>query len=264
MFQIKAKLLYNKRIAANYLHCAFYAPVIAKKAQPGQFVNIKVAQAAGPLLRRPFSIHRVNGPGIELIYEALGKGTQILSQKTAGEYLDIIGPLGNGFILPAGRRQAGAIRHPLLVAGGIGVAPLLFLARKLIGYKLKPITVLIGAKTKSYLLCEKQFKQLGCKVKVSTDDGSKGFKGKVTDLLRYLLSTMDCGLSTIYACGPKPMLRAVSELANRGNVPAQLSLEAHMACGFGACLGCTINTIEGYKRVCKDGPVFGAEQIYWA
>ncbi len=258
MFQIKAKLLYNQRIAANYLHCAFYAPLIAKMAQPGQFIDIKVAQAAGPLLRRPFSIHRINGPKIEVIYEVLGNGTQILSQKTAGEYLDIIGPLGNGFGLLE------ATRHPLLVAGGMGVAPLLFLAGRLATHKLKPITVLLGAKTKSLLLCEKQFRQLGCKVKVSTDDGSKGFKGKVTGLLKHLLPAAEYRLSIIYACGPKPMLRAVSELAATRNIPAQVSLEAHMACGFGACLGCTVNTREGYKRVCKEGPVFRAEEIKWA
>lgn len=261
MFQIKAKLLYNERVGANYLHCAFYAPAIAQKAQPGQFVNIKVAQAAEPLLRRPFSIHRINGSRIELLYEVIGKGTEILSQKIAGEYLDIIGPLGNGFDYQA------SISHrylPILVAGGIGVAPLLFLAKKLITYNLKLITVLIGAKTKSHILCEKEFKQLGCAVKVSTDDGSKGFKGKVTDLLNKELSAVGCRLSALYACGPKPMLKEISSISKECNLPAQLSLETHMACGFGACLGCAVNTIEGYKRVCKDGPVFGAEQIYWA
>ncbi|MDD5045304.1 MAG: dihydroorotate dehydrogenase electron transfer subunit, partial [Candidatus Omnitrophica bacterium] len=178
-----------------------------------------------------------------------------LSQKGAGEYLDVIGPLGNGFTLPL-------TPYPLslLVAGGMGVAPLVYLAEIL---KRSKILVLIGAQSKSGIICEKEFKDLGCSVKIATDDGSCGFRGKVTELLSNILVTMDCRPATIYACGPRPMLKAVAEIAQKENIPAQISLEEHMACGIGACLGCAVNTRAGYKRVCKDGPVFGAEEIIW-
>jgi len=263
-FQIKAKLLYNKRVKKDYLHCVLEAPKIARCAFPGQFVNIKITDSLEPLLRRPFSIHRIRGKGIEIIYEILGKGTEILAQRKSGEYLDVVGPLGHGFdyrlpitpACPAGRDY----RLPILIAGGMGVAPLVFLAEKI--KKDRPL-VLIGAKTEEQILCEKEFKDLGYDVKISTDDGSKGFKGKVTGLLNNLLSTINYGLSTIYACGPKPMLKEIAIISKKYNIPAQISLEEHMACGIGACLGCVVNTREGFKRVCKEGPVFNADEIVW-
>lgn len=253
MFQLKAKLLSNKRVKDNYLHCILEAPAIAKNARPGEFVNIRITDTLDPLLRRPLSIHAVKGRIIEVLYEVVGRSTQVLSEKKAGESLDIIGPLGNGFsILDT--------RYSILVAGGMGVAPLVFLAKKIGGRR---ATVLIGAKTKNHIHCEKEFKELGCEVKVSTDDGSKGFKGRITGLLKNLLSTTDSRLSNIYACGPRPMLKEIALISKEKNIPAQISLEEHMACGIGACLGCVVNTKDGYKRVCKDGPVFEAKKIIW-
>jgi len=272
MFQIKTKILKQKKIADHYFRLMINAPVIAELAIPGQFVNILVNDANEPLLRRPLSIHRVvGGPAIEIIYEVKGKATQILSQKKAGDFLDIIGPLGNGFDF---NPQA------ILVAGGMGVAPLFFLAERLVhGPRLtahrKPI-VLIGAKTKNQILCEKEFKKLGCDVKIATDNGSRGFKGRVTDLLKEvfvsrLTSHVSCLMSrtcnvqrvTLYACGPKPMLKEIAIISRRYKIPAQVSLEEHIACGIGACLGCVVNTGQGYRRVCKDGPVFNAKEIIW-
>jgi dihydroorotate dehydrogenase electron transfer subunit len=124
-------------------------------------------------------------------------------------------------------------------------------------------TVLIGAKTKSELLCEKEFKKLGCEVKIATDDGTKGLKGFVSELLKQELSTIDYRPSTIYACGPKPMLKAVSQVAQARHLPCQVSLEEHMACGLGVCLGCVVETKQGRKLVCKDGPVFTGQDIFW-
>ncbi|MFH0827077.1 MAG: dihydroorotate dehydrogenase electron transfer subunit [Candidatus Omnitrophota bacterium] len=273
MFQIKAKLLYNKRVRENYFHCALEAPRIALKASPGQFVNVRVVDSVEPLLRRPFGIHRVQGKAIEILYEVLGKGTEILSLKKAGEYLDVIGPLGNGFNYELRTpplnltAQGGGSEEFILVAGGMGVAPLIFLAEKLRSaqsskFKVQSM-VLIGAKTKNQILCEKEFKQLGFTVLVSTDDGSKGFKGKVTGLLKRQLRTMDYELRTIFACGPRPMLKEVVLFSRQKRIPAQVSLEEHMACGMGACLGCVVNTRVGFKRVCKEGPVFKAEEIIW-
>jgi len=253
MFQIKVKLLYNKRVRGSCFYGIIDAPKIAKKAYPGQFVNVKISQDADPLLRRPFSIHQIKGSSIKILYEVVGKATQALSEKKAGEYLDIIGPLGKGFSVINSRIS-------ILVAGGMGVAPLVFLAEKI---KKGKTMVLIGAKTEGQILCEKDFRGLGCEVKISTDDGSKGFQGKVTELLKQILHARQHPLESIviYACGPKPMLKEISRISKIYKVPAQISLEEHMACGIGACLGCVVETDEGSKRVCKDGPVFKAEEI---
>jgi dihydroorotate dehydrogenase electron transfer subunit len=265
MFQIKAKILYNNRVSGNYYHCAVSASRIAACASPGQFVNIKVSQAIEPLLRRPLGIHRVRGSGIEILYEVLGPGTRILSQKKPGEYLDIIGSLGTGFDYVSPRHHV--TTSPILVGGGMGVAPLTFLAEKLgevqsSKFKVQSL-VLLGAKTEKHILCEKEFKKLGCDVRIATDDGSRGYKGYVSGLLKNILRTPNSELRTIYACGPKPMLKEISRLSKEYNIPAQISLEEHMACGIGACLGCVVNTKKGYKRVCKDGPVFNADEIIW-
>jgi dihydroorotate dehydrogenase electron transfer subunit len=209
------------------------------------------------LLRRPISIHSVSGKKVKLIYEVIGKGTQILSKINAGDFLDVIGPLGNGF-------EYGRIvnksdnRKIVLVAGGMGVAPLVLLAEKL--KSSKPL-VLIGAGTKSKILCEQEFKRLGCLVKIATLDGSVGFKGQVTDLLK--LNLAQGSFSRIFSCGPQPMLKAVARIACENNIDSQLSLEEHMACGFGACLGCVVSTKFGYKRVCRDGPVFSGKELTW-
>lgn len=246
------------------------APAIAGDAEPGQFIHIRVNDGTEPLLRRPFGVHKVNSKSFEILYEVVGKGTGILSKKRAGEYLDVIGPLGNGFNYRTGRPA-------ILVAGGMGTAPLVFLAEKLKGIE---SLVLIGAKTKEYITCEKEFCKLGCDVKTATDDGSKGFRGKVTDLLRDVLRksaiTQELNNSiTLYACGPHAMLKEVAQIAHKNKIPCQVSLEELFACGVGACLGCAVKVrqrtngltnqrIDGtYKLVCKDGPVFDACEISW-
>ncbi|MDD2927486.1 MAG: dihydroorotate dehydrogenase electron transfer subunit [Candidatus Omnitrophica bacterium] len=257
-FQLKAKILAQTRIKDNYWRCELSAPQIAKNALAGQFINIRVNDGLDPLLRRPLSIHGARGSKIKIFYKVVGKATEILAQKKVGEMLDILGPLGSGFTYPqpAARRSP----PPILVAGGMGVAPLIFLAEKLRGVK---TTVLIGAKTKGQLLCAWEFKKSGCAVKIATDDGSSGFKGRVSDLLKNLLSASGPSSQPIYACGPKPMLRAVADIANVCGIPAQLSLEEHMSCGIGACLGCVVRTKDGLKRVCKEGPVFLAKDLIW-
>lgn len=255
MLQVRAKIIYNKRIKGNYFHLALRTPQIAKTSLPGQFLNIKVSDGDEPLLRRPLSIHRLKGVDIELLYEVVGRATQILSERRPGEYLSAIGPLGNGFTLSAKNRTLN-----ILVAGGMGVAPLVFLADRLNKFG---VLVLIGGKSKEPILCEKEFKQLGCVVKIATDDGSKGFRGKITELLGRLLLTHNSPLPAIYACGPRPMLKEITRISKKYSIPAQVSLEEHMACGIGACLGCVVNTKDGFKRVCKEGPVFNGDEIIW-
>ncbi len=291
MFELSAEIIYNRRIKKGYFEIALSAPAIAKTASAGQFVNIRVSGGLEPLLRRPLSIHRVGQKSkvknqkskecIVMLYESVGKGTEILSQRRPGEFLDIIGPLGNGFVYegrgatPPAAGQADE-RRIVLVAGGMGTAPLVFLAERLSKRWTKDdgrrTIVLIGARTKEAVLCEQEFKKLGCEVRIATDDGSRGFKGYVSELLKQGLSTIDYRPSTIYACGPKLLLKEISRISLEQNIPAQLSLESHMACGIGACMGCVIKTRdEGrgtrdefkYKRVCKEGPVFEAREIIW-
>lgn len=255
MFQVKAKLLYNKKVRGSCFYGIIDAPKIAKKAYPGQFVNVKISPESDALLRRPLSVHGVMGSSIKIFYEVVGPATQALSQKKAGEYLDIIGPLGKGFSIINSR-------FSILVAGGMGVAPLAFLAERI---KKGKTLVLMGAKTEGQILCEKDFRGLGYAVKISTDDGSKGFQGKVTELLEEILLNAQYSIpnTVIYACGPRPMLKEISRISGKYKTSAQISLEEHMACGFGACLGCVVKTKEGFQRVCKEGPVFAADKILW-
>ncbi|MFH0827829.1 MAG: dihydroorotate dehydrogenase electron transfer subunit [Candidatus Omnitrophota bacterium] len=279
--QNKAEILANVKIKGRYYKITFTSGVIAQSALPGQFVMLKVGEIADVFLRRPLSVHRVSGRNLDFFYEVVGKGTEILSRRPAGESVDLLGPLGNGFDYSAERIVN---RQPVLVAGGMGIAPLFFLAEKLAdskklsvcaagaslpgrqagasGGKRYPL-VLIGARTKDQIFCEKQFKKIGCDVKIATDDGSAGFPGRVTSLLDKLLLTMNYQLLTIYGCGPKPMLKEIARLSRQKRIPCQLSLEAHMACGIGACLGCAVNTQNGYKRVCQEGPVFDADELLW-
>ena len=285
MRQLRSKIISNIKISGNYHKLIFKENRIANIIQPGQFLMLKVTESKEILLRRPFSVHRARGKNIEIIYEVVGRGTEALAHRSKGEYLDIIGPLGNGFSYQPSHacRQAGAVSYqqPLLIAGGMGIAPLLFLAEKLISRKQKaesrkPI-ILIGARTRKEILCESEFKKLGFEVKVSTDDGSKGYKGKVTELLKTILREprTENQTPTIYACGPRPMLKEIARLSRKYKIPAQLSLEEHLACGIGACLGCVVKTRTEnpvcpagrrvprteYKRVCKDGPVFDAQDL---
>lgn len=260
--QHEAVVVRQIRAGEGFYRMVLSCPRLAARSLPGQFLNVKVSRGLDPLLRRPLSIHRVNRGNVELLYRVVGEGTQCLANRRPGDRIDVLGPLGRGFDISARLRA-----RVVIVGGGMGVAPLLFLAQKLTETSRKadeaPV-VLIGAKTKRDVLCEKEFKGLGCEVRVATDDGSRGFKGTVTAMLaeRFL---PDCGFhpSAIYACGPHPMMREVAGVAASHSIPCQISLEAHMACGFGVCLGCVVVTRDGYRRVCHEGPVFDARDIVW-
>ncbi len=257
MKQIKAEIIENKSLAKGFYKMLLKSAYLEKNSAPGQFVEVRCSEGHEVLLRRPFGVHRISDGGIEVLYEVIGKGTEGLSARKKGASLDIIGPLGKGFEFSAGKKSA------LIVAGGVGVAPLLCLAEEMASKRIKPY-VLIGAKTGSHILCEKEFKKSGSFVLVSTEDGSKGLKGLVTGCLTSLLSTINYKLSTIYACGSYPMLKAVARIAEDRGIPCQVSLEERMACGVGVCLGCPVKVKSGgYKMVCKDGPVFDAKDIVW-
>ncbi|MGE5197967.1 MAG: dihydroorotate dehydrogenase electron transfer subunit [Deltaproteobacteria bacterium] len=278
IFQKKFKVVANDKISGDYFKITLEAADIARAARPGQFLMLRPDCGSEPLLRRPLGVHSVKKDKIDILYEVVGKGTVMLSKKRPDDYIDAIGPLGNGFELNA----LGYGTTPVLIAGGMGVAPLFFLAEKIMERKAQRATparrpagktlVILGAKTKSTILCENKFIKLGCEVKVSTDDGSKGFKGTAVSLLKQALSTIDYRQAIIYACGPQAMLKELSYFASKRRITAFGSFEEHMACGFGACLGCVIKVMGQsagnkneflYKRVCKDGPVFALSQIVW-
>ena len=211
---------------------------------PGQFVNI---QLSGKFLRRPISVCDYDDSTLTIVYKVVGKGTAQMSDMTAGEELDILTGLGNGYDLTLSGSK------PVLLGGGVGVPPMYNLAKKLIAQG-KEVSVILGFNTKSEIFYEEEFKKLGCTVTVTTVDGSYGVNGFVTTALE----SMD--YTYFYTCGPEPMLKAVHKASKTSG---QMSFEERMGCGFGACMGCSCKTIYGNKRICKDGPVLEREEILW-
>ncbi len=211
----------------------------------GQFVNIKLD---GLYLRRPISVCDCENGVLTLIYKVVGKGTEQMADMQAGDELDVLTGLGNGYDLSLSGDK------PLLLGGGVGVPPLYMLCKKLIAEG-KKVSVVLGFNTKDEIFCEDDFKALGAEVFVTTADGSYGIKGFVTDAMK------DIDYSYFYTCGPEPMLKAVYKASKTSG---QFSFEERMGCGFGACMGCSCKTVTGYKRICKDGPVLKKEEILWA
>ena len=254
MVREKCKIVENKKIAPGHYILKLASSKIVRNAKPGQFVQILCADSAEPLLPRPFSFLTVSKQDFSILYQVVGQGTKILSQTSKGDFLWILGPLGNGFMaekpftpsLPAGR-QAPPV---FLVGGGVGIPPLYHLAQTLVKNKFKPgnVHIFLGARNKALLLCESDFKKLGVKIQVATDDGSKGKKGFVTQILEDFLIhspfTIHHSPPRMFTCGPTPMLKAVSSLAIKYKLPCEVSVEVPMACGFGACLGCAVKVNE--------------------
>lgn len=222
---------------------------------PGQFVNVLVDQSQNVFLRRPYSIHAVDYEygTFDILVRALGEGSKCLSKKQAGERLSVIFPLGNGFTLP----QSG--ENVLLVGGGCGVAPLFYLAQVL-KQQSNEISIVLGARSSKDLVEFEKYSRFGT-VYATTEDGSYGEKGYVTNH-----SVFDVELSRfsrIYTCGPEPMMKAVAAKAREKGIFCEVSLENTMACGFGVCLCCVTDTINGHKCVCTDGPVFNINTLKW-
>ena len=243
MKPVDAVVKSNTEVMPNIYLLWAKAPAVAESAQPGQFVMVRSSNDNDRILRRPLGIHRVNDKGeIALLYEVVGKGTEWLAQRNKGEPIDILGPLGRGFDI--------ASQRLLLVAGGVGVAPLIFLAEKAIEDG-RNVTLLFGAKTAKQVYPRKLL-PAGIEFIPVTQDGLIEKKGMVTDLLDELVGSTD----QIFACGPAAMYKAMSQMKILKGRRIQVSMEARMGCGFGICYGCTIKTRYGTKRVCDDGPVF--------
>ena len=242
MRQVIYTIVENTPLTANVYRMRLRGDTSAIVA-PGQFINLQIG---GLYLRRPISVCDWDGDGLVIIYKVVGKGTEALSGMAPGEALDGLSGLGNGYDLTC------AGESPVLIGGGVGVPPLYGLARRLVAQG-KAVTVCLGFNAADEIFYADEFAALGCDVRVSTVDGSYGAKGFVTAVL-------SDSPTHYYACGPEPMLKAVF---NALDCPGQLSFEARMGCGFGACMGCTCETVTGYKRICKDGPILRYEEIAW-
>lgn len=237
-------ILDNIKIAKNV-----YRMVLAGDTQyitaSGQFINIEID---GLYLRRPISVCDYNDSTITIVYKVLGKGTERLSQMANGQTLDILTGLGNGFSIDQNSKK------PLLIAGGVGTPPMYHLAKSLLANDVTP-TVILGFTGADDVFFENEFRSMGCEVYITTNDGSHGTKGMVTDVMQTIGD-----YDYFYSCGPLPMLKAI---ATASKTSGQLSFEERMGCGFGGCMGCSCQTLTGHKRICVDGPVLLKEEILW-
>ncbi len=237
------------------------SPELARSAAPGQFVHLRCGPGWDPLLRRPMSIYKIRPDGVSLMVRAVGAGSDIIARSPPGTVLDCLGPLGRPFSLLPG------LCRLVMVGGGYGVAPLIALADRALP-RSSEVILLVGAASAAHVFPPRLVPP-EVEYQVATMDGSSGHHGYVTDLLPNLLSWADA----VYACGPTPMLEAVARVAHPASAgragaidsrkPVELAMEQHMGCAMGVCLGCVVKTRHGYQRVCRDGPVFAAEELVW-
>jgi dihydroorotate dehydrogenase electron transfer subunit len=278
------RVMGNQHISQDYLKLVLDISMDGKIHQPGQFYNIRCSDTKDPLLRRPFSMHRLQKTGdalhLEILYQVIGKGTEWLSKRQKGEGLDVIGPLGNGFIMEY------QFPNIILVAGGIGIAPLYAIGEAFrMNHRSARLYIVMGARLKESVFYEEECQRIG-ELFVCTEDGGKGFHGKAPELLVHLFESKRLPEDFyVYACGPDRMLKELSDLSTRYRFQGQLAMECHMVCGFGVCLSCTCPlrprhirrnahwkkpalqwSEDGnlvYSLVCKDGPVYDIQEVDW-
>ncbi|MDP4094574.1 MAG: dihydroorotate dehydrogenase electron transfer subunit [Bacillota bacterium] len=253
---LREKIKRIENIAPGIFLMNIESGYIAENAKPGQFVNIKCCEGLNALLRRPISICRVDRSEgtFDIVFQVKGTGTEFLCRKQAGETVDLIGPLGNSFDIDD------KYENIAVVGGGIGIFPLLFLLNE---KKATKKTAFLGFRNKELIVLRKEFEQASDKLNISTDDGSEGYNGLITDLLEK--DIVQAGYDMIYTCGPTPMIKKVCNIADSSSIKCQVSLEQRMGCGIGACLVCACKTKYGddweYSHVCKDGPVFSSSEV---
>ncbi len=315
--EVKGKILFHRKMKGDFYCLRLLCPEVARTARPGQFLMLRVNELCDPFLRRPFSFSRIFPPrekktrpehegAVEIYYQVVGRGTSLMTHLPEGQRIDLLGPLGNGFHRVEGASCA------ILVGGGIGIAPLLSWAEELSGRQRKKpsrendetpdIRVFIGAGTKERILGFPELKRMGLEPQIATEDGTLGRSGMATDLLERELLTQERNAAAIYVCGPHPMLAKAAQVAEQFDFPCQVLVESRMACGVGACLGCTVKMKEKrspdtlpdpdlpvyggecgdegetagegmgmvaetpsfrYARACKEGPVFEGREILW-
>lgn len=255
-----AKLVKKEQLKLDIFKFSVEAPEIVKDAKQGHFIEIRVTEGTEPFLRRPISIYNIEKEKeiLEFIFQVKGKGTEILSKKTEGDLIDIVGPLGYGTF------KYDNYQNIAVIGGGIGVFPLYELSKNAKNDG-KNVNIYLGFRNKDFVVLENEFKSVSDKLVITTDDGTYAEKGFAIDFLKQdvEMGKIDC----IYACGPLPMLKAVRNYAIEKNIPCQISLEEKMACGMGVCLGCAVKTAKSsqdnpeYWHVCKAGPVFEAKEV---
>jgi len=263
-----AEIADNRPLNNEYNLLTFSPLAPAQEPEPGQFYMISTFGKSGaqssyedthdPLLKRPFSLFRKTTKGLQILFRIRGRGTAMMRELKKGSRIEVLGPLGNSYPSPPRNKT------PLIIAGGIGIASLFYFAERLSRAK-KKAYISYGVRSEKELFMVEELKRFAKELSISTDDGSCGERGCVTDIAGNLLSHIPA-LSTncvMYACGPRKMLEAVSGMAKQRGIEAYLSMEEVMACGVGACLGCVVGTVNGYKRVCKEGPVFNGQEIVW-
>ncbi|MDR1101558.1 MAG: dihydroorotate dehydrogenase electron transfer subunit [Clostridiales bacterium] len=253
MFQFK--IVDKERLNDMIYSFQIDAAAIARQAKPGQFLHI--LPEGNVTLRRPISICEINDNRVRFIFEVVGEGTRLIAKKQVGETLNVLGPLGKGF----GLYRNIDMPKIMLIGGGIGVFPLLQLAKDAkLSVKANSFTyVVLGFRSKKHVVLENDFNRYANKLHITTDDGTCGEEGFVTAPARRIIDSEE--IDGIFACGPKPMLKEVAKLAKNAGIYCEVSMEQRMACGIGTCVGCVIKTTSGYKSVCKDGPVFDASEV---
>ena len=258
MTQQDAIVVEHQPIQGGYQLLVMRAPAVAAQVRPGQFVHVRVPHLGESVLRRPFSVFKADGEQLAILYKSVGKGTRTLQYLKPGETLNLVGPLGHGFPPPQ------PASYPVIIAGGYGMAALYLTARQ------SPIKGLafFGGRKAQDILCVKEFEALGWTVRVTTEDGSLGRRGLVTEALDEWWTSEGAGrVPECFACGPTGMLRAVSERAVRHGWTAWISADTNMGCGVGACLTCVVKVRDGdgwkWARSCHEGPVFAARDLVW-
>lgn len=251
----KAEITENIPLNRNYNLLSLKVTSDMFEPFPGQFFMVEVHNGYDPLLKRPFSIFRRSKEGFQILYRIQGRGTNLLSRLKRGTLINILGPLGIPYPLISQEKT------PLIVAGGIGIASVFSLIER---YS-KRAYVFYGARTSEDLFMLDEIKSLCKELFIATDDGSRGEKGSV---IRLIYDFLDCNMLPVtyyqlFSCGPHLMLKEIANISFKEKIKAFVSLEANMACGIGACIGCVVKTYDGYKRVCKEGPVFDVQEIIW-
>ncbi len=252
MYDEVVTLLENKRVNGEYFKLSFGSKKVSRGVLPGQFLNLKITPSLDPFLRRPFSYYRVEGERVEVLYEALGRGTSLLSHFTKGGRVRVMGPLGREFSRDIGMKKR------ILIGGGVGVPPLVFLAERYGCHRF-----FIGTRKQDQILPDHEMKKIGKQVFYTTEDGSYGTKGLVTQLLEKLLKEGKGNPDQyfIQTCGPNPMMEKVMEIADQFGVAGEASWDETMACGVGVCLGCMVHTKKGWTPSCTEGPVFRFDEM---
>ena len=248
---LDTEILENTKVGDDVYVLTVHGGALVDQAQPGQFIHLQIPSGE-VFLRRPFGIADTDGSDgrLTMYYRVLGKGTRVMTGLQRGDTVNCLGPLGHGFSLSS--------KRPLLIGGGMGLAPLLLLTKRFLG----EADVLMGGRNQAELFWKDIFAPYAREIFITTDDGSLGRKGFTTELLPELLGR---GYDCIYTCGPEIMMRGIAKVAAKHDIPCQVSLEKRMACGLGACLSCVCDTANAErKKICKDGPVFWAQDVFFA